>query len=238
MARIYASVLGDWQTAPELQTDVPFQLDDADPELRTDVAAIGRRSRDLDDRQCDRVLNARSVLDVELEFERPGDHEAAARVARFIALALAAGGHAAYLETSARVLGPRALDRVEVDDRRTLLHLCVQVLMDEVAVTTEGMQCFDLPDVVARHDGARAAPRDDDAPEPLPGEYDDADAAQAACFGFAARMVCDRWRPTSGSVFRASESAPWYTAKLEAAGPEAADDPFVNPRGRWVLQRR
>jgi hypothetical protein len=242
MASIYVSVFGDWRDAPALSCDVPFTLDTPDQTLRVDVSTIGRRSGALDDRQCDRVLSARGVLDAELTFDRPGDHGQAQRAAEFMAAALAAGGYAAYIETSARVLGPRALERVELDDRRTLMHLFVQVLMDAAEVATEGMQCFDLADVVARHDGARSTPRGEDEDDPLPGDYDDADAAQAACFGFAARMVCDRWRPTSGAVFRASESAPWYVAVHEAAPLTAGDDddadPFVNPRGRWVLTRR
>jgi len=239
MATIYVSVFGDWRTAPALSVDVPFTFDAPDQPLRVDVSTLGRRSGALDDRQCDRVLSARAVLDAELVFDRPGDHGHAQRAAEFMAAALEAGGYAAYIETSARVLGPRALERVELDDRRTLMHLFVVVLMDAAEVATEGMQCFDLADVVARHDGARAAPRGEDEDELLPGEYDDADAAQAACFGFAARMICDRWRPTSGAVFRASESAPWYVAHHEPAPPTGDDpDPFVNPRGRWVLTRR
>ena len=49
----------------------------------------------------------------------------------------------------------------------------------------------------------------------------------SAAFALAAKMVCDRFRPGEGGVFRASESAPFFVTTLRAAlGKAAQSDQF------------
>ena len=94
------------------------------------------------------------------------------------------------------------------------------VLIDDEAVSTEGMQAFDLPDIV------------------VPCGEDDAEPAQAAAFALAARMVIDRFRPVEGGVFRASESAPLYGVGRIASTTGDDPCPFENPNGAWRLDRK
>lgn len=229
MARIIITIPGSWGNDPAIETPFTLRVVPADYESLVDIVAVGRKSEALTDDQVGRLRKAPALLEAELTFEKPGDRAAAAAAARLAADAFAAGAEAVFVETSLRVFGVETLKGVELDDANTLFHLFVEILMDDEAheVTTEGLQCFDLPDVVVAY-----APRDEES----------AAAAQATAFSLAAQMVCDRLRPTNGGVFRASESAPWYRLKLDlpptdTAGP-VDDDPFVNPRGRWVLTLR
>ena len=97
-----------------------------------------------------------------------------------------------------------------------LFHLFVEIIGDEHTISTEGMQAFDLPEVRVNYTAA------------------DKDTAQAAAFGMAARMVCERFKPAHGGVYRNSESAPLYdVVKVPPVG--ADDDLFVNPHGAWEL---
>jgi hypothetical protein len=228
MARIIITIPGPWGNDPAITTPFQLHVSPAEYEALVDIVAVGRKCEVLSDDQVGRLRKAPALLEAELAFEKPGDRAAAAAAVRLAADAFAAGAEAVFVETSLRVFGVETLKGAEFDDAHTLFHLFVEILMDDEAreVTTEGLQCFDLPDVVV--------PYEADDPE---GES--AAAAQAAAFSLAAQMVCDRLRPTSGGVFRASESAPWYRLKLEPADAAlAAEDPFVNPRGRWALTPR
>jgi hypothetical protein len=226
MARVIITIPVPGGNVPAFTTPFTLRVVPADPELLADIVAVGRKSGVLTDDQVGALRKVPQVVEAELAFEKSGDRAAAAAAARLAADAFSAGATAVFVETSLRVFGADTLTGAELDDAHTLFHLFVEVLLDDEAheVVTEGLQCFDLPDV--------RVPFAADDPE-------SAEAAQAAAFSLAAQMVCDRLRPQSGGVFRASESAPWYRLRLEPADPlEAAEDPFVNPRGSWRLTPR
>ena len=78
------------------------------------------------------------------------------------------------------------------------------------------MQAFALPDIEVLYTAPYAA------------------AAQAAAFGMAARVVCDRFKPADGGVYRNSESAPLFSVARVADPNEDMDVPS-NPHGLWRL---
>ncbi len=226
MARVIITIPVPGSNAPAFSTPFTLRVVPAEAELLADIVAVGRKSGVLTDEQVGALRKVPSVIEAELAFEKQGDRAAAIAAARLAADALEAGAMAVFVETSLRVFGRDTLVGAELDDAHTLFHLFVEVLLDDEAheVVTEGLQCFDLPDVCVPFTA---------------GDPESAEAAQAAAFSLAAQMVCDRLRPQSGGVFRASESAPWYRVRLEAADvADVADDPFVNPRGRWRLTPR
>lgn len=231
MARIIITIPGPWGNDPGIETPFDLRVVDADAETLADIVAVGRKCEALTDDAVGRLRKAKALIEAELAFERPGDRGAAQSAARLAADAFARGAEAVFVESSLRVFSAETLQGAELTDAHTLFHLFVEILMDDEAqeVATEGMQCFDLPDIVAPY-----TPADPEDPDSVP-----AASAQAVVFSLAAQMVCDRFRPTSGGVFRASESAPWFRVKLEMPEAEAArDDPFVNPRGRFRLTLR
>jgi hypothetical protein len=207
VGRIVLSIAGPWTEAPALRTDVDCRFGPADPELAATVESVGRRAQVLDDHDVSAIHRHTGVIDAVAT-----SPEAAARL---MVEAFAAGACAAYVETAVKVFAAGSLKNVDPDDRVSLFHLFVEVWGNDAEVSTEGMQAFDLPDVAVPYTRANAGP------------------AQAAAFTLAARMVCDRTMPTEGERFRASRSAPWYTASRRAA--ESGDDEYANPEGFWVL---
>lgn len=232
MARIILTIPGPWSNPqPDLWAKKPAQatltLDEPDGRAAQDIVAVGRKADVLTDDDVARIRRHAGLLTYELAFERQGDRAAAAATARFCADALAAGAFAVFVDTSLRVVMPDTLKGAELDDAHTLFHLFVEFLVDDEAheAVSEGMQCFDLPDVAVGYPA---------------GDRERQGAAQAAVFSLCAQMVCDRLRPPVGGVFRASESAPWYRVSLDRPAAAPADgesgaageaDPFENPRG-------
>lgn len=221
MARMILTLVGPWTQAPAWEG--PFTLTHSEPdrEAARQIVEVGLRAGVLEDTDIAAIRRHAGVLEAEAVFQKPGDRSVAAAAVRLLQRAFAEGASGALCDTSLRAFTQDALADVEPDDAATLLHLFVEVLGDGAEWTTEGMQCFDLPDIVVPH-----------AQRELSG------AAQVAAFSLAARMVCDRFRPTEGAVVRASESAPFFTCTLRPAAPDTQDDPFVNPRGAWVLTPR
>jgi len=115
-------------------------------------------------------------------------------------------------------LTPHALKGLSPREIHNLFHFYVELLGDGQQFSTEGMQAFDLPEVIAIY-----------AP-------DDRETAQAAAFSMAARMVCDGFKPADGGVFRASESAPLYDVARGKEPSETAEDLYANPYAPWILR--
>ena len=225
MGRIILTVPGPWVQPPDLDAPLTLEFHDRDHDLVADIEAITRRTESLDADELASVRKHRGVVVGRAEVSKPGDIEPARAAMRFLLDAFDAGAAAALIDTGLKVIGRHALRRGDLRDRQMLFHTFVEVLVESDRATTEGMQAFALPDVVARYDDASGR-----------------GPAQAAAFALAAQMVCDRTSPQRGALFQASLSAPHYAIGFEAgteAGADAtADDPFVNAHGAWVLTPR
>ncbi|MCB9541823.1 MAG: hypothetical protein R3F65_20620 [bacterium] len=214
MARIILTLAGPWDKPPALRT--PFSLSEGppDPTLIDDFRALAAETDGLDEAQLAAIAKHTMLITAEHAFEGPGKLDAAAAAAKLMHDAFAAGALGVRVETGLKVFGPGVTEGLDLREPAVLLHLLVEVVVDDEVVATEGMQAFDLPDVQVRYD-------EEDGP------------AQAAAFALAARMACDRFRPVDGGVFRASESAPLYA--VQRVEPVAEPGPFDNPRGAWRL---
>lgn len=217
MARIILTLVGPWDKPPRFDSPFRISAGGPDPSIIDDFRALAAETEGLDADELDAVDRHRSTAVAALEFEGPGKLDAARDAARLMKDAFAAGAVGVRVETGLKVFGPSIGREIEPGEPEVLLHLLVEVLIDDEEVATEGMQAFDLPDVA------------------VPFGDDDAEPAQAAAFALAAKMVCDGFRPVHGGVFRASESAPLYgVSRREATG----DGAFDNPRGAWQLDRK
>ena len=148
------------------------------------------------------------------EFDGPGQREYAKKGVELAMQAVDAGATGVFVETTCKALTAHALSNFSATDRSSLFHFYVEVMGDAERFSTEGMQAFDLPEVAAGYGPA------------------DRMTAQAAVFAMAARMVCDNFKPTSGGVFRASDSAPLYRVEQQEARSEDTDGPYVNRTAR------
>jgi hypothetical protein len=214
MARIILTLAGPWDKPPALSTPFTLTPEPPDPTLIDDFRALAAETEGLDDRQLLALAKHTMLITAEHVFEAPGKLTAAEAAARLMHDAFAAGALGVRVETGLKVFGPGITEGLDLREPAVLLHLLVEVVVDDESVTTEGMQAFDLPDVQV-HFG-----EDGDGP------------AQAAAFALAARMTCDRFRPVDGGVFRATESAPLYAVRR--VDPPAEPGPFDNPRGAWA----
>ena len=220
MARIILTLVGPWDKPPVFET--PFELKPGghDPSIIDDFRALAAETEGLDAAELKAVGEHRSTVVADRVFEGPGRLEAAGDAARLMKAAFAAGATGIRVETGLKVFGPSIAREIDPKAPELLLHLLVEVLIDDEAVGTEGMQAFDLPDIVVPYS-----------------DEQDAAPAQAAAFALAAKMVVDRFAPVHGGVFRASESAPLYAvSRVEPADGEA--QPFDNARGSWRLDRK
>lgn len=221
MGRIIVTIPGPWSKPPALESSLDLAFGPAAPALVDEFAAVGRRAGVLTDADLRRLRKHRGIVQATAEFDAPGDMSRARQAARLARQAFEAGAYGVYVETAPKVYTPGALEGLDPEDPAVLLHFFVEVLGDDREIAAEGLQAFDLPDVVVPYAGrAEAGP------------------AQGAAFALAAKMVCDGFRPVEGGTFRASESAPEY--RVAHRGPPAdadPDDPYVNPRGAWVLSR-
>ncbi len=217
MARIILTLVGPWDKPPAFET--PFDLTPGghDPSVIDDFRSLAGETEGLSEAELRAIADHRSTVVADLSFQGPGSTAAAGHAARLMQVAFDAGALGVRVETGIKVFGPGIRGELEPDEPKVLLHLLVEVLIDDEAVSTEGMQAFDLPDIV------------------VPYGADDAESAQAVAFALAARMVCDGFRPVEGGVFRASESAPLYA--VGRMGSASCDDPcpFENPNGAWRL---
>lgn len=220
MARIILTLVGPWDKPPAFQT--PFELTPGghDPSVIDDFRSLAGETEGLSADELDAVAQHRATVVADYHFTGAGKTAAATHAARLMKAAFDAGALGVRVETGLKVFGPGIQHEIEPAEPKVLLHLLVEVLIDDEAVSTEGMQAFDLPDIVVPYGEA------------------DADPAQAVAFALAARMVCDGFRPVDGGVFRASESAPLYT--ISRMGSTGGDDPcpFENPNGAWRLDLR
>lgn len=217
MAHIILTLAGPWDKPPALDTPFTLTPEPADPTLVEDFRALAAETDGLDAKQLDALEKHTMLLTAELAFEAPGKSARAYDAARLIRDAFAAGALGVRVETGLKVFGPGVTDGLELREPAVLLHLLVEVLVDDELVATEGMQAFDLPDVQVSYSEKSAGP------------------AQAAAFALAARMACDGLKPVDGGMFRASESAPLY--RVSRVEPVESDEPspFDNPRGAWRL---
>ncbi len=217
MGRIILTIPGPWAEKPALSTPLDWRFCPADAELTEEILEVGRPAEAFD-RDEARALRAHaSVLSAQATFEGVGKREWARYAARFAFDAVKAGATALYVETGGKVFAPGALQRLDVRDPQVLFHIFVEVSGDAECIATEGMQAFDLPEVVVRY-GRR-----------------DRGPAQVACFGLAAEMVCDARRLSVGEEYQASLSAPRYTCGASEAGEADPEVPCGSPRGHITL---
>ncbi len=220
MARIILTLVGPWDKPPAF--DTPFQLTPGpyDPSIIDDFRSLAAETEGIAPAELKAIGEHRSTVVADRQFAAPGTLDAARDAARLMKAAFAAGASGIRIETGLKVFGPAIAREIDPDEPKVLLHLLVEVLIDDEAVSTEGMQAFDLPDIV------------------VPCGDNDAEPAQAAAFALAARMVIDRFRPVAGGVFRASESAPLYSVGRMASTTGDDPCPFDNPNGAWRLDRK
>ncbi len=221
VGRIIVTIAGPWSKPPALESPLDLAFGPPSAEFVEEFADLGRRAGVVTDDDLRRLRKHQGLVRGTAEVARPGDLEPARRAARLAVKAFAQGALGVYVETAPKVFAPGALDGLDVNDPAVLLHMFTEVLGDEEEIIAEGLQAFGLPDVAVRYAGEV-----------------EIDAAQAAAFAFAARMVLDRWTPSIGIAFRASESAPVFKVAYEE-GPAVVepDDVETNPRGAWVLTR-
>ncbi len=217
MGRIILTIAAPWGKPPAFDTPLTVDYGPPVPALVDEFADLGGQAGTIDGPTQRAIEGHAGVLTALTEFDGPGDLGPAKAAARLLLDAVRAGALGVYVETGLKVFGPDAFDGLDPNDPPSLVHLFVDVSGDESAVIAEGLQAFDLPDIAVHYSGAAQRA-----------------AAQAAAFGLSARLVCDRFRLADGGSYRNTESAPLYRVRL--APPEGdADDPFVNPRGTWVL---
>jgi len=221
MGRIILTIAGPWHKPPTLKTPFALTLGPADPQFVEDFRALAGAAESVDQAELRAIEGHEAVLTADLAFQGQGALRSAREGARLLRALFDEGGVGAIVQTGFKAHSPGTLRGLELADPSVLFHLFVEVLGDDEAIVSEGMMAFDLPDVSAPYESDRALA-----------------AGQAAVFGMAARMVCDRFRPSAGGVYRNSESAPLFGVSHRPAPPDTADDPFTNPRGAWVLEYR
>ncbi len=217
MGRIILTIAGSWGNPPELKTELETLFEGPDPEFAEDFVFVARRADSINNEDARAMRRHESIIRAYAEFEGPGQRRWAQAGVALALSAMEAGAIGVFVETSCKALTAHALSNVNPSDRSSLFHFYVEVMGDGHTFATEGMQAFDLPEVVAHY-----SPKD-------------AEAAQSAVFAMAARMVCDGFRPADPGVFRATESAPLYTVTRTATEGED-DDPYSNPHGAWTLK--
>ena len=220
MAHIILTIPGPWSNPPAVEADFDLEFLGPQPSLVEDIEVIASRSGALEAAEIQRVRRHMGVVVACVPVGQPGDPQAARAAARFALTMFKMGGQALLIETSVKVLSPSALTLRDLEDIATLFHLFVEVLVAPETVSTEGMVAFGLPDVVVSFTGKTHA-----------------DAAQAAAFTCAARMVCDGFEPVTGTRFRASLSAPAFelSRRLPPSAAASEADPFDNPLGQWLM---
>ncbi len=219
MGRIILTLAAPWSKAPAFDTPLHLDYGPPVPALVDEFGDLGRRAGTVGKGDLVTLRGHQGVLTATAEFDAPGDLTHARAGARLALDAVAQGALGLYVETAMKVLMPASLEGLDPTDATSLFHLFVEVMGDAGHILTEGMQAFDLPDVIVHYAGREQVA-----------------AAQGTAFGLAARMVCDRYRPVADGSFRNSESAPRYLMSLEPPPADAEpDDPFVNARGSVVL---
>lgn len=221
MGAIILTIPGPWSKLPTWSSAIPLTHEGPEAGLAADIKALARQANLVDALDMGLIKRHEGIVRALIDFEAEGSTEWATHGARLMAQAFADGAPVVLVETASRVFDPQALDRLDLDDPMTLLHLFVSVYGDGEEICTEGMQAFDLPDVVIRYRN------------PAEGVL-----AQGAAFAYAAQAVSDGLRLSEGGLFTASESAPEYRAGFEpTTASDLEEDPMANPRGVWRLVR-
>jgi hypothetical protein len=211
MGHIELTFCGDWKKLPDLTTRFQVSFSKRDGELTQDILFVGQRAQCLEPLDVQQIRAHRGIIRAELSFEDEAPYVPAREALTLARTLFGNGGAALFVETATKVFTPRTLGEMTTDEPRLLFHFLVEVFGSGDAIITSGMTSFHLPDVRVPYINKTVEP------------------AQAAAFNLSARMVCDGYSPTDGSMFRASESAPLYTiSKTE----DPADD---NELGFWTL---
>ena len=218
MGRIILTIAGPWSKPPRFETAFFVEHGSSDSSFVDDFIALSRESESLEPKELETLRGHQSIIHAALEVEKPGDREGVLAAARLMLAAAESGANGILVETALKALTPSVLKGLDLRDIRVLFHLFVQVWADDQKVSSEGMQAFALPDIEVPYTQSSVA------------------AAQAAAFGLAARMVCDRFRPIDGGVYRNTESAPLYSVRRVEKLVGTLEDEFpVNPHGVWRL---
>lgn len=219
MGRIILTIAGSWDNPPDLKTDFDILVEGPDSEFIEDFIFVARRAESINDADCRGLRKHSTIIRVYAEFDGPGQRIWAQKGVDLAMHAVDEGATGVFIETSCKAFTAHALSNFTSADRSSLFHFYIEIMGDAKAFSTEGMQAFDLPEIVAGYQNA------------------DRNTAQAAVFAMSARMVCDNFKPTEGGVFRASESAPLYRVERRQPTPTEEEDPYINPHGAWVLSR-
>ena len=170
MGRIILTIAGPWSKAPMIKTDFETEFSAPDAEFAEDFIYVGRRADGLEDGEVSAIRGHQGILRAEAHFT--GDPRPwAERGVRLALDAVAVGACGVFVETACKAFTPQALKGFSPRDAHNLFHFYVEVLGDGQSFSTEGMQAFGLPEVVAIYGP------------------DDKDTAQAAVFSLAARMA-------------------------------------------------
>jgi hypothetical protein len=151
MARVIITIPGPWEQRPRVHHALPPCMSSPPSTScsRTSWPSVAS-ARCCPTTRSAALRKAPAVLEAEFTFEKQGDRAAAAAAARLAADAFAAGADGRVRrDLAAGLRRARRSKGAEFDDAHTLFHLFVEVLLDDEAheVVTEGLQCFDLPDV-------------------------------------------------------------------------------------------
>ncbi|MFN3199025.1 MAG: hypothetical protein ACE366_11560 [Bradymonadia bacterium] len=221
MGAVILTIPGPWGKLPTWPSAIPLTHDEAEPGLAGDIKAFARQAAMVDALDMGQIKRHAGIVRALVDFEEEGTLQWATAGAKLMVEAFAAGAPVVLVETASKVIDPKGLDGADLTDPVALVHLYVSVFGDGEQVYTEGLQVFDLPDVVVSYRNEAEGV-----------------LAQGAAFAYAALSVCEGLRLSEGGTFTASESAPTYTCAFEATTEaDLEDDPLANPRGVWRLTR-
>jgi len=215
MGRIILTIAGPWSKAPDLKSDFDTYFEGSDDEFAEDFIFVARRADAINADDARAMRTHEGLLKATIDFDQDA-HRWAEKGVRLALNAIELGAVGVFVETACKAFTPHALKSMNPKDAHSLFHFYVEVLGDGQHISTEGMYAFDLPEVTAPYSAHTLA------------------TAQAAVFSLAARMVCNRFSPVDGGVYRASESAPLYDVSRGQVSDDGGD-PYQNPLAPWVL---
>ena len=203
-SRLWISIaaLGAWQELPDVSGKMDLSLEPVEDSWREDLIQQGWDNKVFEKpilkqlRKLDQVIFGELsfcpyIEDVEQDRFPSRQLRWAKTTAKTLKQLSHKGAKALYFDGSMKTYTPDMFDQLDLNDIATLFHLFIEILGDEISLSTEGMFIFGLPEICI-------AGLDPQSP-----------TAQATVFSLAAQMVCEEFKVLTGQKFRASESFPW-----------------------------
>ncbi len=215
MGRIILTIAGPWGNPPAIKTEFELEFGEADADFAEDFIFVAQRAEAIDAADAKAVREHESVLRLSVDYADDSTKDWPRLGLEAVMQAVKLGAVGVFVETSCKALTPHALSKLDINDKTSIFHFYVEVMGDATMIMTDGMYAFGLPEVSSSDVGEHQA------------------WVQAAVFALAAKMVCDRFRPVDGGVFRASESAPLFT--LSRGETPLNGDDYANPLPPWKL---